>query len=196
VVVSALWIAQASDPSPAGLIIVLGGGMDRDNRLANETIARVREGVRLYGAGLAPRVHFTGGVPGRGQPGPGDQMRDLAVAEGLPPDRATVENLSESTIQNALFSRPIVGNAAEGPVILVSDGYHLARAWLTFRWAGYGPRIALVAATPFGDERPMLQLKKLGRETLAWWFNPLRVAIWEGLNLVWGPDPARIDLLR
>ena len=121
--------------------------MTGDNHLGRETIGRVHAGVRLYDAGLAPRIHFTGGSPDDGRPGAGEQMRALAIAEGVPPAAATAESLSESTLQNALFSRAVLGAEADGPVILVSDGFHLARAWLTFRWAGYGP-VALAAASP------------------------------------------------
>jgi len=191
----ALWIARAPLPEPAGVIIVLGGHMTGDNHLGRETIGRVHAGVRLYDAGLAPRIHFTGGSPDDGRPGAGEQMRALAIAEGVPPAAATAESLSESTLQNALFSRAVLGAEADGPVILVSDGFHLARAWLTFRWAGYGP-VALAAASPFGDQSTAARARRVGRETLAWWFNLARIGAWETLDLVAGPDPERVDLLR
>ena len=102
---------------------------------------------------------------------------------------------ANSTLQNALFSRAVLGDAAHGSVILVSDGFHLARAWLTFRWAGYGP-IGLAAASAFGDQPPAKQLRRVGRETLAWWFNLARIGAWESLDLVLGPDPERVEMLR
>jgi uncharacterized SAM-binding protein YcdF (DUF218 family) len=195
VVAHALWMARAPLPEPAGVIIVLGGNMEKDNTLGAETRARVLAGVRLFEAGLAPRIHFTGGVPRKGRPGAGAQMRALAIAEGVPAAAATAESLSESTLQNALFSRPVLGPEADGPVILVSDGFHLARSWLSFRWAGYGP-VALAAATAFGDEPAEEQARRVVRETLAWWFNLARLAAWETMQAVAGPDPARVDMLR
>jgi len=191
----ALWTGRAAAPEPADLIIVLGGTMNGDNSLASETRGRVREGVRLHEAGLAPRIHFTGGSPDKGRPGAGDQMMALAIEWGVPPAAASAENWSESTLQNALFSREILGVEADGSVILVSDGYHLARAWLTFRWAGYGP-IALDAASPFGDQSIARRLRRVGRESLAWWYNLARVAVWEVLEAVDGHDPARMEMLR
>lgn len=196
VFVDAIRLARAPLPDPAGAIIVLGGAMTRDNDLAGETIGRVRAGVDLYARGLAPRIHFTGGSPGNGRPGAGEQMRALAIAEGVPAAATSAESLSESTAQNALFSRDTLGPLADGPVILVSDGFHLGRAWLTFRWAGYGPPVALHAASAFGDQPRLMQLRRVARETLAWWFNLGRIAAWEILERVAGPDPARVEMLR
>jgi uncharacterized SAM-binding protein YcdF (DUF218 family) len=169
--------------------------MTDQNTLGRETVGRVLAGVRLYEAGLAPRIHFTGGIPDLGRPGAGDQMRALAIEAGVPPQAATAESLSESTLQNALFSRQVLGADADGSVILVSDGFHLARSWLSFRWAGYGP-IALAAATPFGDQPAAMQARRIARETLAWWFNLARIGAWETMELVGGPDPTRVDMLR
>jgi uncharacterized SAM-binding protein YcdF (DUF218 family) len=195
VVSHALWISRAAAPGPADLIIVLGGDMNDDNTLGGETRRRVLAGVRLYQAGLAPRIHFTGGVPDQGLPGAGAQMLALAVAEGVPPAAASSESMSESTLQNALFSRAVLGAEADGSVILVSDGFHLARSWLSFRWAGYRP-VALAAATPFGDRPLRRQARRVSRETLAWWFNLARVGAWETMELVAGPDPERVEMLR
>ncbi len=195
VVGSAVWITLRSPSEPAAAIIVLGGDMTRQNTLGSQTRARVETGVALYKAGAAPRIHFTGGPPGKGQPGPGDQMKALALSLGVPESAATAENQSLSTLQNALMSRPVLGPLADEPVILVSDGAHLARSWASFRWAGYGP-IELVASSAFGDQPLLHQIRWVMRETLAWWFNLGRVAAYQAITLVKGPDPARIDLLQ
>jgi uncharacterized SAM-binding protein YcdF (DUF218 family) len=193
VVGHALWIARAPLPQPAGAIIVLGGSMTGDNHLGRETIGRVHAGVRLYDAGLAPRIHFTGGSPDDGRPGAGEQMRALAIAEGVPPAAATAESLSESTLQNALFSRAVLGAEADGPVILVSDGFHLARAWASFRWAGY-PAVRLAAASAFGPPPLAEQLHWLAREAVAWPFNIARMFAYDATVLVRGSAPP--DMLR
>lgn len=169
--------------------------MKRDNSLGSETEKRVREGVRLYAEGLAPRIHFTGGYPDKGRPGAGAQMLALAVAEGVPEGAASAESESRSTLQNALFSRDVLGPEADGSVILVSDGFHLARSWLSFRWAGYRD-IQLDAASAFGDQTVAAKVHRVARESLAWWFNLARVAVWEVTNLVAGPDPGRVKMLR
>ena len=170
--------------------------MTRDNRLGDDTAARVRAGVALWQAGLAPRIHFTGASSRRfRRPDAGAQMRALALDLGVPPAAASAETRSLSTLQNALFSRPVLGPLADRPVILVSDGYHLARAWASFRWAGY-PEVRLAAASAFGVTSPAEQARHLARETLAWWFNLARVAVWEAGTLVRGPDAVPTEFLR
>ncbi len=179
---------------PAGVIIVLGGTMTVEGRLGSDTEARTRTGIDLYKQGLAPRIHFTGGVASNGMPGPGTQMRDLAISLGVPAEATSAENLSESTLQNALFSLPILGKLAEGRVILVSDGYHLGRAWASFRWAGYGPT-ELYARDSFGRLPRREQVRRLFRESLSWYFNPVRVLIWQVAGFVGVPESERVWLL-
>ncbi len=194
VVASAVWFARHPPTQGAGVLIVLGGAMTRDNTLAPQTARRVEAAVALYEAGAAPRIHFTGGSPRLGEPGAGEQMRELAIALGVPAAATSAESWSHSTLQNALFSRRVLGPLAEGPVMLVSDGFHLARAWASFRWAGYRP-VRLAATSAFGDEPPGEQVHWVVRETFAWWYNLARVTAFELLDRVRGPDPDRIRML-
>jgi uncharacterized SAM-binding protein YcdF (DUF218 family) len=107
----------------------------------------------------------------------------------------SVEDRSRSTLQNALFSRPLLGPLAGDRVILVTDGFHLARAWASFRWAGY-PQVSLAAASAFGQPPLPEQAWRTCRETLAWWFNLARVAAWEAARAVSGGDALPIGVLR
>ena len=193
VTTSAVWFALNPPGRTADVLVVLGGKMEENNTLAAQTRHRVEAAVALYEAGAAPRVHFTGGSPRNGLPGAGEQMRALAVSLGVPAAVTSAESLSESTLQNALFSRPVLGALADGPVMLVTDGFHLARSWASFRWAGYGP-VRLAAATAFGDGNTREQLGWLARETLAWWFNLARVGAYEVVLRVRGTAP--VETLR
>ncbi|MFO1143584.1 MAG: YdcF family protein [Amaricoccus sp.] len=193
VVVSAVWFALRPPTQTAGVLIVLGGAMTEEHTLGTQTRARVEAGVALFNAGAAPRMLFTGGGPADAVPA-GEQMRALAVSLGVPAAVTAAETESHSTLQNALFSRPVLGPLADGPVMLVTDGFHLARAWASFRWAGYR-QIRLAAATAFGDDPLPEQLHWIAREALAWWFNPARVVAFEVLERVRGPDPERIRML-
>ena len=122
-------------------------------------------------------------------------MRDLAISLGVPASAATAESASQSTLQNALMSREVLGPRAGQGVILVTDGFHLARAWASFRWAGYRPA-HLAASSAFGRQSAPDQLRRVAREALAWWFNLARVAAYEVMALATGPDPDRIRMLR
>ena len=193
VVASAVWFALRPPTQTAGVLVVLGGAMSEEYGLGSQTRARVEAAVALFNAGAAPRLLFTGGGPGGRVPA-GEQMRALAVELGVPAAATAAENEAHSTLQNALFSRPVLGPLADGPVMLVSDGFHLARSWASFRWAGYR-EVRLAAATAFGDAPLPEQLRAIGREALAWWFNPVRVAAFEVLERVRGHDPERIRML-
>ena len=122
-------------------------------------------------------------------------MRELAVSLGVPAAATSVESLSQSTLQNALFSRPVLGPLADAPVMLVTDGFHLARAWASFRWAGYGP-VRLAAASAFGDQPTAPADRWPAREALAWWFNLARVAACEVIGCRRGPEAAPVEMLR
>lgn len=196
VITHAVWLSRQPDPAPADIIIVLGGDMTWLNDLGPQTRGRVRKGVALYKDGLAPRIHFTGGIPDKGKPGAGEQMADLAMSLGVPASAITYESMSQSTVQNAMFSRDILGPEADGSIILVSDGFHLGRSWLSFRWAGYRGPIELAADSAFGTQTRERQARDLARETLAWWFNIARVSAYQALEVVEGPDPERVNMLR
>jgi uncharacterized SAM-binding protein YcdF (DUF218 family) len=195
VTVSAVWFVLHPPSQTADVIIVLGGDMTDDNSLGSQTRRRVETGVALFEAGAAPRIHFTGGLEGNGRPAPAEQMRELAVSLGVPAAATSVETLSQSTLQNALFSRPVLGPLADGPVMIVTDGFHLARAWASFRWDGYGP-VRLAAATAFGDQPIARQIYWTAREAAAWWLNLARASMFEVIVLLRGPEAAPVEMLR
>jgi uncharacterized SAM-binding protein YcdF (DUF218 family) len=194
VTASAVWFALHPPRGLAETIVVLGGGAAAD-RLARDTEARVRAGVALYEARRAPRLLFSGATPGDASPSAAERMQALAISLGVPAEATAVEGRSHSTLQNALFSREALGPEADRPVILVSDGYHLARARASFRWAGF-PDVSVAAATPFGDLPLPAQLRAVAREALAWWFNLARALAYWAMGLVSGPDPERVQMLR
>jgi len=100
----------------ADAIIVLGGEAD----------GRPREAARLYRAGVAPLVFVTG-------IGDAATARKVLLSAGVPPDRIVVEAASCSTIQNADFSRPLLGKSGVKRALIVTSSFHTRRALATFR---------------------------------------------------------------
>ena len=168
-----IWPVPSAD---ADVIVVLGGPMNEDGTLGDETGARVRLAAALHRARYAPRIHMTGGSVPQPPPAAALQMREFALSLGIPPDAISVETESRSTLQNALFSRPLLGNG-DAKILLVSDAYHLTRAVLTFRWAKYHVT-GIRQATPFGAASLTDQTRNIAREAAAWWFNAGRLAVW------------------
>lgn len=195
VTLHALWLIHRTGiPDPAAVIVVLGGGVRRDGSPGPDTLARINHGVHLYRQGIAPRMHFTGGHTNPDLAGLGTAMAGVAISEGVPATAITVEDASHSTLQNALLSRPMLPPASIGPIVIVSDGYHLARAWAIFRWAGYQP-VEVSAATGFGDGTLRERTRRVARESLAWFYNAARLTAWATLNAVGFDLPETSHLL-
>jgi len=160
----------------ADAIVVLGAGMSPDGTLHNSTLGRVQKGIALYKDGIAPRLHFSGGRAVPNGPSAGARMANVAMTNGVPLSAISFEERSLSTLQNALFSKPMLANASS--IILVSEGFHLPRAKASFWWMGYdnihmahSDRFRLTSS---GNINP----KMLGREALAYWFNLARAIAW------------------
>lgn len=148
--------------------------MDPSGRLHRSSTLRVDRGVALWKSGLAPQIHFTGGVGLPGGPSAGAQMAARAMSQGIPEAAITIETRSHSTLQNALFSQPMLGNAST--LILVTEGFHLPRSWVTFKWADPCIRLSLVHSTRF-RQGLISGTQMMLREGLAVWFNITRALI-------------------
>lgn len=128
----------------ADAIVVLGGAtrerqVPRPTHEMNEAGDRLLYAVRLWRAGVAPRILVTGGVVGiqgpAGQP-EADMMADILVAMGVPEEAILKERASQNTIQNAENSREIL--AAEGieRIVLVTSAMHMPRSAAIFAKQG------------------------------------------------------------
>lgn len=170
------WPDHAADAfNQADVIIVFGAGMDPDGTLHRSATDRVEKGVTIYLAGNAPQIHFTGGRGAPGGPAAGEQMAALAQSLGVPKHAITHEDESQSTLQNALFSLPSIGNTHSA--ILVSEGFHLPRVAASTLWAGGPTRFQFAFSTRFRETRGANRsgpAKMILREAAAWWFNAAR----------------------
>ncbi|MEL7215581.1 MAG: hypothetical protein AAGJ96_06565, partial [Pseudomonadota bacterium] len=75
------------------------------------------------------------------------------------------------------FTRPLVGDA---PIILVSEPFHLPRAWVTFWLAGF--EIAGLSAP--AERFELRYIQRASREVLAWAFNAVRAPLWAAAPLL------------
>nr|WP_323776344.1 YdcF family protein [Amylibacter sp.] len=172
-----LW--EPIDPK-ADLIVVLGGGISGDGTLHRSTSVRVDRGVQLFLDGAADKILFTGGSAFTGAPSNGAQMALRALAQGVPQSAILTEEYSQSTLQNALFSRADWANANH--IILVTEGFHLPRSWASFKVMGAG-KIALVHARKFRGDNIAGGMRMVIRESLAYWFNAARFTVWKASSL-------------
>jgi uncharacterized SAM-binding protein YcdF (DUF218 family) len=100
---------------------------------------RTKEACRLVRQGTARLLVLTGG-----EPWPGDSaasLRDVAVTQGIPPERIRLESRSRDTRESLVDVEPILRAEGVRSVILVTSPSHQRRASLLARRALPGIRI-------------------------------------------------------
>jgi uncharacterized SAM-binding protein YcdF (DUF218 family) len=150
--------------APADAIVVFGARAYADGRASVALADRVRTGVELYHAGLAPRLVLSGG-PGDGAHHEVDVMRDLALAADVPPAAIELDHTGHDTAATVWNLRARLAGEEARRVLAVSHGYHLPRVALTCARAGLDAR-----TVPARQERPLGNRRRLvARETAAFW---------------------------
>jgi uncharacterized SAM-binding protein YcdF (DUF218 family) len=131
----------AQEAPAADAIVVLGGAVggvapQRPGIVLTAAASRVWHAAALYRAGKAKWVVVAaGGDPEPGEQVEADAIAGLLVSLGVPDSAIRRESASRSTLQNALYSRPILEALGARRVLLVTSGDHMARAARTFQYA-------------------------------------------------------------
>ena len=107
----------------ADAIVAISGG---------DTSARTLEAVKLYQAGWADKLIFSGAALDKSGPSNAAAMSREAEAAGVPPEDIILEEFGETTKQNAENTHDIFDLLGIEKVILVTSGYHQRRAGLEF----------------------------------------------------------------
>ena len=95
---------------------------------------RAECGAKLFLDGKVGGVVASGGV-GRHGPSEAQVIRRICVDMGVPEAAIRVEDQSRTTLENLRFSQPLLRDPT-GPVVIVSDLYHLPRARMVARRLG------------------------------------------------------------
>ncbi|MDB6063598.1 MAG: hypothetical protein JWM78_3701 [Verrucomicrobiaceae bacterium] len=130
-------------------IVVLGG----------ESGERVIGAAELYRAGMAPKVFVSGD---------GDcllNVRRLEMA-GVPAANITHECDSNSTYENAVYTRQILTPFNPKKIILVTSWYHTKRALFVFRHVWPGIQFGAIGVAPGGTSYYWLPLHESGAITI------------------------------
>lgn len=180
------------DLQPTNTIVCLAGGLRADGSLGRFTEQRTRSCIALYHQGLAPKIAFTGGNSTHAAPPTGAQMAALARDEGVPASAIVAETQSESTLQNAVFTLPML-DSTRG-IILVTDSFHLPRSGLSLFWAG-ARDIQLFPA--YGASQTLMPSHwTIGLEAVKLWVNALRAQVYSLAGVAGVPDEFRIQILH
>lgn len=131
------WTKLLSGPreKPKGeVLVVLGGGLLRDDIMDESSYARALAAVRAWREGGFKLVVLSGGGPPGRHPA-AESMRDFLVAEGIPLDVIRLETRSQSTRENALFTKALL-DAIPGRKVLITSDAHMFRARRAFQRLG------------------------------------------------------------
>jgi uncharacterized SAM-binding protein YcdF (DUF218 family) len=183
----------APEECPAADAIVVLGGVTampippRKSVEVGEGFDRLLHALRLYRAGRAPYLVFSGGgIPELtgGHMSEAAQFKALALEYGITPEAILLEERSRNTYENALFTRQLLEERGLGRVLLVSSAAHMPRAVAVFRSQGVevvpAPADVRVVPRPFTflsllPSTGGLEMSSAAcREYMGWWVYRLR----------------------
>lgn len=131
---------------PRTAIVALGFGLHGDGSMQDELVDRLESAAAAASASPESPVVVTGGNPQSGV-AEAEAMREWLVDNGVAAERIHVENKANSTVQNALFSVPIVESIGADSVVLATSANHIRRSISNFAIAG-ADVVGAVAADP------------------------------------------------
>lgn len=139
------FLALNEAPTHSDAIIVLGGGPEQ----------RVAQAVRLLREGYSSRLLLSGGAIYNPWQTQAEHMKQEARALGVPSKQILLENHSETTVQNALYSLQVMKSHHLTSAIVVSSTFHMRRAWLDFLYvfSGQGIRLSF-SSSPYPGFHP------------------------------------------
>lgn len=97
-----------------------------------DTYARADEAIKLYEAGWADTLIFSGAAADSSGPSNAEAMARQAVRAGVPETAIITEELSRTTAENALNTSKFIADQSIERIILVTSAYHQRRASLEF----------------------------------------------------------------
>ena len=116
------------------MIIVLGGGIDRNGALPIWVHSRLEKAIQLFSKKESWIL-----LSGKGKDGYGlteaEAMAHYLKERGIPQEKILLECLSEDTVQNAYFSRTLhIDPMGLKQFTMVTSAFHMERARHIFEW--------------------------------------------------------------
>ena len=136
----------------ADAIVAVSGG---------DTMARVDQAIELYKNGWATMLIFSGAALDKSGPSNASAMRAHAIRNGVPAEAIAIEEVSETTAENATNTAKLVEGKQFKRLILVTSAYHQRRASIEFERA-FGEEVTVVS-------RPVTNDKQWSSW---WWMTP------------------------
>lgn len=154
---------MGNDPDTPLSVVVLGAAVWAGGEPSPTLRRRAAHAAALWHRGGVGRIVTTGGI-GRHPPSEAQVAARICRDLGVPDAVLRPEERSRNTFENLAFARGLLPDPP-GPVVLVSDRYHLPRAWLIARLMGLAAR---TSAAPRGARSPApVRALRLLREAFA-----------------------------
>ena len=175
--------ASEAELAKAAAIVVLGSVRIHaspeygEDTVGTQALARLRYAARLSRATGLP-ILVTGGKPYGGGLSEGEAMA-LVLKQDFNAPATWIEDQSTTTAENATHSFAILKPAARTSIALVTSAWHMPRAQLAFRNAGFD---VVAAPTAYTSRR---ESKLTDWIPSAEGLYATRVALWEFLGLGW-----------
>ena len=128
-----------------------------------DTNARADEAIKLYKAGWAPKLIFSGAAADSSGPSNAAAMSRRAVSSGVPESAIITEEFSRTTAENALNTSKFIADHSIKRIVLVTSAYHQRRAALEFS-ATLGPSVT-IANHPVATDKQWVGF---------WWWTTVR----------------------
>jgi uncharacterized SAM-binding protein YcdF (DUF218 family) len=175
-------------PQPDDTIVVLSGSVQRDDesgeqvRVGEDTIYRCLHAAELYKRAGHCRLLLTGGKVDFSEPGPtlAKVMQDFMIELGVQPGDLVLEEQSSTTMQNASFSKKLLGDTQDARIFLVTDAAHMTRARFCFQKEGV---TVIPAPCNFGSRRFQLSIDSMLPSPSG--IQHVHYATHEWLGIVW-----------
>lgn len=118
-------------------MLLLGVQLAQDDTATPELVRRTETAAQLWREGKAPLIIACGGTTPGHSVSETDVMAQLLGDMGVPAHAVMKESQSQDTIGNMRFAAEKLGGAKGRRVLVVTSDYHLRRAVMTARRAGF-----------------------------------------------------------
>ena len=132
-------------------ILLLGYGLDENDRATQELCLRVNAAAKAYREGYSDTIIACGGTTEGHRISEAEVMRALLLEEDISEKAILLENQSQITIENMRYAAKVMGGAKGKRVLVVTSDYHVRRSVLTAMRAGFRAR-GYAAELPHDDE--------------------------------------------
>ena len=169
------------------VVVVLASGIRKDGRPTGASRIRLARALSLIDGRRDIRVICSGGLARSADGRTAAQaMRAWAIDQGFPADRVIAEGRSRSTLENLVISTVIAEKLGARPddasLMIVTDTTHGPRARALAWFLGW-THVAVATSNTFDVLRPWNKVTWTVRESLAIWWNVVKIVIWRILGL-------------